>query len=167
MLFINNFVDSLVIVYLYMFTYNLSFLIIFWALQSVVLTNVKTLYSFKDFKLNFFLLSTFLIVLFSIAGVPPFIGFFSKLLILINLINSNFFLFYFFFFSLLFLGLYFYIQNIKYLMSNNNERTNYAFELTLRFNQAHVLCSLFVLFFICFGVFFFDDLILYFYWIFS
>lgn len=167
MLFINNFVDSLVIVYLYMFTYNLSFLIIFWALQSVILTNVKTLYSFKDFKLNFFLLSTFLIVLFSIAGVPPFIGFFSKLLILLNLINSNFFLFYFFFFSLLFFGLYFYIQNIKYLMSNNNERSNYTFDLTLRFNYTHVLCSFFVLFFTCFGIFFFDDLMLYFYWVFS
>lgn len=138
MLFINNFVDSLVIVYLYMFTYNLSFLIIFWALQSVILTNVKTLYSFKDFKLNFFLLSTFLIVLLSIAGVPPFIGFFSKLLILLNLINSNFFLFYFFFFSLLFFGLYFYIQNIKYLMSNNNERSNYH-EFFLRQIRNHGL----------------------------
>lgn len=167
MLFINNFLDSLIIVYIYMFTYNLSFLIIFWTLQNIVVTDIKTLYSLKDFKLNFFMLSTFIIILFSIAGVPPFIGFFSKLLILINLINSNFFFFYFFFFSLLFFGLYFYIQNMKYLMSNNNEQINYSFDITFRFNKIYVLWSFFILFFICFGVFFFDDLILYFYWIFS
>ena len=133
----------------------------------MITTDIKTLYSLKDFKLNFFSLSVFLIIFFSIAGVPPFIGFFSKLLILLNLLNSNFFFFFFFFFPLLFFGLYFYLQNIKYLVSNTNEQNNYFFTLNLRLNKIYTLSAISVLFFICFGFFFFDDLLLYFYWIFS
>ena len=54
------------------------------------------------------------------AGVPPFIGFFSKLFILTLLVNNAFVLLYLFFFVLLFIGLFFYIQNIRFLHSTNS-----------------------------------------------
>ena len=76
-----------------MFIYNMSLLIIFWTLQQFVSFNFKTLYSFSDLKFNFYFVTALSVVLFSIAGVPPFLGFFSKLLILLALLNSNFFFF--------------------------------------------------------------------------
>ena len=165
MLLVNNFVDTLVVVYIYMFIYNISFFLIFWTLQNSAISTVKTLYSFKEVKLSFFSLSVFLIVFFSIAGVPPFIGFFSKLLILISLLNSNFALFYVFFFPLLFFGLYFYLQNLKYLLSNTSEKAPSSLG-TLRFNIFYAPIVILVLVFLIFGIFLFDDLTLWFYWIF-
>lgn len=167
MLFSNNFLDNLIVLFTYMFIYNMSLLLIFWTLKQFISSNFKTIYSFSDFKFNFFFLSLITIVLFSIAGIPPFIGFFSKLLILISLVNSNFFLFYIFFFGLLFFGLYFYLQNIRFLYSTGVSKINYAFEFNLRISTLFVYYSYIILFFIIFGVFFFDDFILYFYWLFS
>lgn len=167
MLTSNNFIELLVTLFVYMFVYNISLFILFWTIFQFVNTKLKTLYSFSDLKLNFFFVSTLTIIFLSIAGVPPFIGFFPKLMILISLLNSNFFFFYFFFFVLLFLGLYFYVQNIRFLHSSNFSKLNYPFDFFLRVSFFYFLISLFFLFFLVFGVFFFDDLIFYFYWLFS
>lgn len=165
MLFLNNFLDTLVILFVYMFVYNLSLLLIFWTLQQFVSFNFKTLYAFSDLKYNFYFVILMSIVLFSIAGVPPFLGFFSKLLILLALLNSNFFFFYTFFFGLLFFGLYFYLQNIRFLHSTGYGKLNYSFIGNLRASSLYFYCTFVSLFFLIFGFFFMDDLILYFYWI--
>lgn len=167
MLFSNNFIETLVILYLYMFIYNLSLFLLFWTLQQFISSNFKTLYSFSDLKFNFFYTITITIVFLSIAGVPPFLGFFSKLLILVSLINSNFFFFYVFFFGLLFFGLYFYIQNIRFLYSTGTGKISYSFESMLRTPILYYYYTYIFLFFIIFGFFFIDDLFLYFYWMFS
>jgi NADH:ubiquinone oxidoreductase subunit 2 (subunit N) len=165
MLFFNNFLDTLVILFIYMFIYNLSLLLIFWTLQQFVSFNFKTLYSFSDLKFNFYFVIVLTIVLFSIAGVPPFLGFFSKLLILLVLLNSNFFFFYIFFFGLLFFGLYFYLQNIRFLYSTGYGKLNYAFSSNLRLSTIYFYFSFIIIFFLIFGFFFMDDFILYFYWL--
>lgn len=167
MIFLNSSLDNLIILFAYMTIYNLSLLLIFWTIKQYVSFNFKTLFSFADLKFNFFFLSIITISLFSIAGIPPFIGFFSKLLILLCLINTNFFFFYIFFFSLLFFGLYFYLQNIRFLYSTSNSKINYAYELNLRLSSTYVYYSISIIFFLLFGIFFFDDLLLYFNWIFS
>lgn len=167
MIFYNNFLENLIILFLYMFTYNLSLLLIFWTLQQFVSFNFKTIYSFTDLKFNFFFVTSLTIVLFSIAGVPPFLGFFSKLLILISLLNSNFFFFYLFFFTLLFFGLYFYIQNIRFLHSTGTSKINYTHTGNIRISTIYYYFSIVILFVLIFGVFYFDDFILYFYWLFS
>lgn len=150
-----------------MFIYNLSLLVLFWTLQQFVSFNFKTLYSFSDLKFNSYFMISSSIILFSIAGVPPFIGFFSKLLILITLMNSNFFFFYIFFFGLLFFGLYFYLQNIRFLHSTGYGKLSYAFNLNLRVSSLYFYITFTILFFLVFGVFFMDDIILYFYWLVS
>lgn len=61
------------------------------------------------------------------AGVPPLLGFFSKLLVFVNNINNDFFLLYSLLFIILFLGLYFYIQNIRFLHSTNYQTLNYTY----------------------------------------
>lgn len=148
-----------------MFIYNMSLLIIFWTLQQFVSFNFKTLYSFSDLKFNFYFVTALSVVLFSIAGVPPFLGFFSKLLILLALLNSNFFYFYVFFFGLLFFGLYFYLQNIRFLYSTGRGRMSYAFVPYLRAASLYYYITYIILFFLIFGFFFMDDIILYFYWL--
>lgn len=165
MLFLNNFFDVLTVLFIYMFIYNLSLLIIFWSLQQFVSFNLKTLYSFSDLKFNYYFVTILSITLFSIAGVPPFMGFFSKLLVLVSLLNSNFFLFYFFFFGLLFFGLYFYLQNIRFLYSTGNGSMTYASNLNLRISSLYFNFSFSILFFLLFGGFFMDDFLLYFCWI--
>lgn len=150
-----------------MFIYNFSLILIFLTLQQFVNFNFKTIYSFNDLKSNFFFSTALSIILFSIAGVPPFIGFFSKLLILVTLINSNFFLFYIFFFILLFFGLYFYIQNIRFLHSINYTKINYSVDNFLRASPVFYYISYVILFFLLFGFLFFNDLLLYFNWIFN
>ena len=166
MLFYNNFLETLVVLYVYLFIYNLSLLIIFWSLQQFVSFNFKTLYSFNDLKFNFYFVTSLAVTLFSIAGVPPLLGFFSKLLILITLINSNFFFFYVFFFGLLFFGLYFYLQNIRFLYSTGTGKINYSFIFNLRASPLYFYITSLLLFILIFGFFFIDDIILYFYWLF-
>lgn len=166
MLFYNNFFDNLIILVSYIFIYNLSLFILFWIFFNFISFNFKTLYSFNDLKFNFYFLSLITLILFSIAGVPPFIGFFSKILILISLLNSNFFFFYILFFSLIFFGLYFYLQNIRFLYSNSNKTINYSFIFNLKLSTIFLSITFFLSFFFIFGIFFFDEIIFYLNWIF-
>lgn len=166
MILVNNSLDILAILFSYMFIYNLSLIIIFWTLHQFISFNIKTIYSFSDIKFNFYFVTSITIVLFSIAGVPPFLGFFSKLLILLSLINSGFLLFYVFFFGLLFFGLYFYLQNIRFLYSTGTGKISYSHIFNLRTVPLYFYITSFIIFFLIFGFAFMDDLLLYFYWIF-
>lgn len=165
MLFLNSFTDTLVMLFIYMFIYNLSLIVIFWTLHQFVSFNFKTLFSFADLKFNFYFVTSVTITLFSMAGVPPFLGFFSKLLILLILSNSNFFFFYLFFFFLLFFGLYFYIQNIRFLYSTGSSKISYSFFSNIRISSLFFYVTFFILFFLIFGSFFLDDIFLLFYWL--
>ena len=113
MVYINLFNDANVLLFTYMIIYNISLIILFWTLFNSTLTAFKTLQSFQGFSFNSFYLTTTTLIVFSMAGVPPFIGFFSKLFILTLLVNNAFVLLYLLFFVLLFIGLFFYIQNMK------------------------------------------------------
>lgn len=166
MLFYNNFFDNLIILYSYMFVYNMSLFLIFWLLNQIVNLKFKTLFAFNDLKINFFFLITITFILFSIAGVPPFLGFFSKILILVSLLNSNFFFIYLLFFILLFFGLYFYLQNIRFLYSISKGKLDYSYNINLRTNIYYSYWASITVFFLIFGMFFFDDMLNYFYWIF-
>lgn len=167
MLFYSSSFDILVLIYTYLFVYNISLFVIFWTLQQFVSFNFKTLHSFSDLKFNYYFVTVITIALFSMAGVPPFIGFFSKLLILLSLTNSNFFFFYIFFFGLLFFGLYFYLQNIRFLYSTGVGKINYAHSSNLRISYTYFHFITFFIFFIVFGLFFMDEFIFYFNWLFS
>jgi NADH:ubiquinone oxidoreductase subunit 2 (subunit N) len=113
-----------------MFIYNLSLIGLFWTIFNVTTQNYKTLYSLTEFSFNSFILFIITILFFSMAGVPPFIGFFSKLFIILLLLNNYFFLLFFILIPLLFLGLYFYIQNILFPHSNTKLSTNTKVELS-------------------------------------
>ncbi len=167
MLHINEFFNILLISITYLMIYNFSLVLLFWLLYQYVSINFITIYSFTDLKMNTFFLLIITIILFSIAGIPPFIGFFTKLFILVILTNSNFFFLYIFFFVLLFFGLYFYLQNIRFLYSTATTTINYNHFPVLRLNLYFVYTALFFLFFFIFGFVFLDDILLYIIWLFS
>lgn len=166
MIIINSVLENLIVLYIYMFVYNISLLLIFWTLTQFVSFKIKTLFSFSDLKFNFFFLTAITVSLFSIAGIPPFIGFFTKILILLCLLNTNFFVFFIFFFILLFFGLYFYLQNLRFLYSSGVSKLNYSHDSNLHLSSTYCLVVSISIFFLIFGIFFFDDLILYFSWLF-
>jgi NADH-quinone oxidoreductase subunit N len=121
---------------------------------------MKSLYSFSNFSFDSHYLFFLTVSLFSMAGVPPFIGFFSKIFILNLLINSNLFLFYFLFFILLLVGLYFYIQNMRFLHSSNLSYMNKQYFMNERNVIAINYFAVVLLFFLIFGVAYVDDILL-------
>ena len=144
-----------------MFIYNTSLVTLFWVLFGTVLTHFKTLQSFNNFSFSSFYLTTITILLFSMAGVPPFIGFFSKLFILTLLTGNSFYLLYSIFFVVLFLGLYFYIQNIRFLHAANLASTTHqSFGNQERCTPVFYYFSTTFLTVIVLGTVYIDDLIL-------
>ena len=95
--------------------------------MSVFNKSLKTLYSFNLFSFDSFFMFFLTIFLFSLSGVPPFLGFFSKIFLFDLLFNNNFFILYFLFFILLILGLYFYVQNIRFIHSTNQKSISKPF----------------------------------------
>ena len=119
MLFFNLSTNISIITYFYLTVYNLTLLGLFWILVSFINSRLKTLYSFNMFSFDSFFIFFITIFLFSLAGVPPFMGFFNKLYLL-NLVSQNkFFLLNFLLLIILMFGLYFYMQNLRFIHSTN------------------------------------------------
>jgi NADH-quinone oxidoreductase subunit N len=165
MLLSNAFYTSNVLLFSYMFIYNITLILVFWIITSNLTSSMKTLYSFSSFSFDSHYLFFITVSLFSMAGVPPFIGFFSKIFILNLLINTNLFLFYFLFFILLFVGLYFYIQNMRFLHSSNLSYSNKQFFMNERNNIAVNYFAVLTMFMLIFGIAYVDDILLLFVWI--
>ena len=160
MLLSNTFYTSNVLLFTYMFIYNVTLILVFCIITSNLTSNMKTLYSFSSFSFDSHYLFLLTVSLFSMAGVPPFIGFFSKLFILNLLVNSNLFLFYFLFFVLLFVGLYFYIQNMRFLHSSNLSYTNKQYFFNERNTVVLNYFAVFTMFILIFGISYMDDILL-------
>ena len=105
------------IVYLNIITYVCLLLLLFSLLFLFDLKKLKTLNNFKFLSKQIFLSITVLLLFLSIAGIPPLGGFVGKFLLL----NFMFFLqkkFIIIIFSFLnFFSIYFYAQNIRFLVS--------------------------------------------------
>ena len=156
---------TVLLLWSYVFIYNLALFVLFTTVFQLSLTNFKTLYSFTHFKGTHVSTKLLIVSLLSMAGIPPFVGFFSKLFILILLLNSNFVLLSFFFLILLLTGLYFYIQNIRFLNASSSSHLPFPIALNLRIAPSFFYLVYPIFFFILFGFFFIDDLFLLFSWI--
>jgi len=160
MLSLNFVFDTNVYLFTYMFIYNISLTTLFWSIFTVVLTKFKNLYSFSNFSFNHYLVLLFTVLLCSMGGVPPFIGFFSKIFILTLLTNSSLFLLYTIFLLVLLLGLYFYMQNIRFIHSTNSSIVNSPFLKNDRVIVVFYYFSVCVIVLTLFGMFYVDDLLL-------
>jgi len=165
MLALNIYFDTSVYVYTYMFIYNTTLILFFWTLFAFTLTELKSLQSLSNMGLNAFITTLLTVLLLSMAGIPPFIGFFSKLFVITLLLHSQFLLFYPLLFTVFLLGIYFYIQNIRFLHSTNIGVVNSQF----LFNERRVLLFYYVsitgLVLILFGFIWVDDIVLFFSWL--
>ena len=122
---------------------------------------VKTLNDLKFFG-NLPLITTFtVIILLSFAGIPPLLGFISKFLIFIFIVSKNNYLFLFLFiFSNMFI-IYFYIQNLRFVISKNisnkfflkNNHVNLNISMMFMFNLFN--------YFNVFCIFYFEEFMIY------
>ena len=165
MLFYSLFTDNNTLLFTYMFVYNLSLVTLFWIILNTVTTKIKTLQSFTGFSFNSFFLTTTTILIFSMAGVPPFIGFLTKIFILTLITNNSFVLLYTIFFVTLFIGLYFYIQNVRFLHSTNSGEFNYPYvNSSERLVPVFYYFTVFFLTIVILGVITVEDVLLLFTW---
>lgn len=152
--------------YFYLIVYNFSLFLFFsiffhFNFKSHSTLNVLEKINSKSFPL--FLFSTILI---SLAGVPPSIGFVSKLMIFVALLESPLAILIFLFFPILMVSLYFYMQNIRFLFSQTP--SNFVIESPSMLSQPILISySILGLILILSGFFIFEDLWLVISWLFS
>lgn len=143
-----------------MFFYNMNLIIIFIIIlffnNLIKYINNLIFLNYSNFYKNIFIVS-----ILSIAGIPPFLFFFNKInvIFLLSLFDyKNILLLYLVFF----LALFFYIQTIRYMLSDNNLKlSNFSF-FFLFYNYNITLILIFFFFFNIFGFFFLDDLFIFF-----
>jgi len=162
MLFSTLFSEGNSLLFTYMFLYNTTLIIFFWTVLMNIATQLKSLYAFSAYSFDSTSLFFVTVCLFSMAGVPPFVGFFSKLFILNMLLNSGLFILYFFLFILLMLGLYFYMQNLRFLHTSNRSQNDKPYLVNERLPLAYYYFSITFIFFVVFGVVYVDDFLLFF-----
>ena len=79
--------------FIYLFIYLLTNILLFFVLLLIRQPASISLLFFNQFKMlfssNIYLLILFLVPLFSFAGFPPFLGFFTKFMVLLSLIDFN------------------------------------------------------------------------------
>ena len=146
-----------------MIIYNLSLFTLFFTLFQLVNLETKTLFSFADLGSSNLYTKILSITILSMAGVPPLWGFFTKILIFVILVNSNFFFLFVPFFTVLMVSLYFYMQNLRFLNSTNLTDFVNISDLQVRVTPLYYTLTLMSLFFVIFGSFFTEDLFLLFY----
>ena len=149
----------------YLSVYNFTLAFLFWVMLSVLTLKLKTLYAFNNFSFSSYNIFLITVILFSVSGVPPFAGFFTKLLVFILNIANSFFLFYTLFFVIVFLSLYFYIQNIRFLHSTNYQSNQVPYVGNERLILTFFYLSIFLLIILISGFILFDEISLVFLWI--
>lgn len=148
----NNSLEATSVAFNYLILYTItnlslfSFLAImrYWVNDELVEIK-KTLDLANIIKLNTFYSIIFSGLIFSIAGIPPFGGFYVKLAIFSNLMNSDqYFLLFFLIFSSL-ITCFYYLRMIRnvFFDSNNNQNTKHVF-----LNKNNYLLLLTIIFFL-------------------
>lgn len=163
-MFSYDYLQTLNLLWSYIFIYNLSLLPLFAVLFQLTVSNIKTFNYFSTVGLSYILTKIILLSFLSAAGIPPFAGFFSKIFIFSLLCNSNFSILFPLFFILIFTGLYFYMQNVRFLNTSNVQNSNIQFDKTNRIVLHFYYLVLPNAFLLIFGYLFLDDLFIFIKW---
>lgn len=156
---------NLVFLWSYLIVYNVALYVIFSSLLQFVSFDLKTLQTLSRLGSGVFFSNTLTIALFSMAGVPPFVGFFTKVFIFDLLADMNFFVFYAIAFLLLFVGLYFYIQNIRFLYGAHRAAFVPSMEFGVRTVPLYYYTTLVFLTGLVFGMLFLEEVVLWGRWL--
>jgi NADH-quinone oxidoreductase subunit N len=155
-----DFLQTMLLLLTYMIIYNLTSFLLFTTVLQSVGTNVKTLFSLSNFGSTHILTKIISLVILSLAGVPPLVGFFSKIFVFVLVSNSNLGILFPAFFVLLFIGLYFYIQNMRFLNASSAPSRTTPIELSPRTHLTYFSIATPLSFFIIFGFCYVDDLLI-------
>jgi NADH-quinone oxidoreductase subunit N len=137
--------SSILILIIYVFLV-FSFFIL---LNTFDIRYIKNLSDLKKFGVIFPFNLLFLITILSFAGIPPLFGFSIKLILFLLIINSAAFFFLMFVAVFNFFTLYFYIQNVRYVINNSSNNffiyiNNFAFlsDISMFFSIVFLLTNL-------------------------
>lgn len=121
----------------------------------------STLNKLKNLNEFYFLFMSTLLLLLSLAGVPPLFGFVGKFILYIQLLSTkSFYLFTVFLIFNVFI-LYFYIQNIRFMVTKNINKTRNSMFFYNNNHELVITFLLFILFFNVFGIFYFENFFIY------
>lgn len=90
---------------------------------------------------NFLIGFVFILTLFSLAGIPPLIGFFSKFFIFLALLEQENYLIVCFALIFSVIGAFYYIRLVKIILFNNNNTRDYTLIFPLIFVEKLILVS--------------------------
>lgn len=149
---------SIFYIFIYLMMYNFS-LYCFFIILNYFISDIKTINLFNKLNNFYNFKITMAYILLSIAGIPPFFGFFIKLT-LIYYISISSFLWCLLFTVVLLVSLYFYVQNLRFLMwldDDSIKNNNWSLKF-IKINLMIILiCFSFIL---IYGALLYDDLIL-------
>lgn len=140
--------------------YLLSLTVIFFVFFLFNLNSFINLSNIKIFSSSYFFYMSIILSLLSLLGMPPLLGFVGKFLMVIFVNLKTHFFFSVLFILLNLLLIYFYIQNFRFLIKKNNSSNSLSYFKQNEVNLNILKLLVFFLFFILFGIFFFDDLFL-------
>lgn len=142
----------------------INYLIVFMLIISIILlTNLskfKSLNQFKEFNSYNFILYSLIFSLLSMAGVPPLLGFTGKFLaILFSIFKSQYILIILMTILNIF-GMYFYIQNLRFVVKKNKSSILNFKTYYININYAISLNIVLLNFLNFFGILFLSDIII-------
>lgn len=142
----------------------INYLIVFMLIISIILlTNLskfKSLNQFKEFNSYNFILYSLIFSLLSMAGIPPLLGFTGKFLaILFSIFKSQYILIILMTILNIF-GMYFYIQNLRFVVKKNKSSILNFKTYYININYAISLNIVLLNFFNFFGILFLSDILI-------
>ncbi len=150
------------IIYMNIYIYIYILYIFFSLLFLYDLKKIKTLNNLKVLnRYNFVALTTVLIFL-SMAGIPPLMGFVGKFLLFNFLFLSQKYIFLIIFSVLNFFSIYFYIQNLRFLITKTQPSYYLISGFYVFFNKGLLNILVLLNVFNFFSILYFEDLLYFF-----
>jgi NADH-quinone oxidoreductase subunit N len=142
-------------VYIYVFILYLFFsiLFVFDVKKLKTLNNLKVLNRYNFFSI------TILLVFLSMSGIPPLAGFIGKFLLFNFLFLTQKYIFVIFFSLLNFFSIYFYIQNLRFLISKTQQNYWLVAGYHVFFNKNLINIVVFLNLLNFFGIMYFEDIL--------
>lgn len=142
----------------------INYLIVFMLILSIILlTNLskfKSLNQFKEFNSYNFILYSLIFSLLSMAGVPPLLGFTGKFLAILYSSFKSQYLLIIFMTILNIFSMYFYIQNLRFVVKKNKSSILNFKNYYVNINYNITLNIILLNFFNFFGILFLSDIII-------
>lgn len=140
------------------------YLILLFILFSVFfmfnVNKIRTLNEFKNLYLSNFIIMLFLFTLLSFAGMPPLLGFIGKFLLIIFLLLKNQYFIFFIFSVVNIFMIYFYIQNLRFVLKKTKSNINFYKNSTNALSINNFNIVIFFSFLNIFSIFFFSDILI-------